>query len=60
MSSINLNTSYVYSSGLQQKSQNVLNLFFALRDGDLKKVVWKKKIALIDEICRGMKMLYFQ
>jgi hypothetical protein len=37
MSSINLNTSNVYSSGLQQKSQNVLNLFFALRDGDLKK-----------------------
>ena len=37
MSSINLNTNYVYSSGLQQKAQNVLNLFSALQDGDLKK-----------------------
>jgi hypothetical protein len=37
MSSINLNTSNVYSSGLQQKSQSVLNLFSALQDGDLKK-----------------------
>ena len=37
MSSINLNTSNVYSSVLQQKSQNVLNLFSALQDGDLKK-----------------------
>jgi hypothetical protein len=37
MSSINLNTSNVYSSGLQQKSQNVLNVFSALQDGDLKK-----------------------
>ena len=37
MSSINLNTSNVYSSGLQQKSQNVLDVFSALQDGDLKK-----------------------
>ena len=37
MSSINLNTSSVYSSALQQKNQSMSNLFSALKTGDMTK-----------------------
>lgn len=37
MSAINLSTASVYSSALQQKSQNVNNMFSALKAGDLAK-----------------------
>ena len=37
MSAINLSTASVYSSALQQKSQNMNNMFSALKAGDLAK-----------------------
>lgn len=37
MSSINVNTSSVYSSALQQKNQSMSNLFSALKTGDMTK-----------------------
>ena len=37
MSSVNLNTSSVYSSALQQKTQGMNNLFSALKSGDMAK-----------------------